>query len=105
LARHPRRDTQNRSNDKAPLLTNKLISILQTARLFRAWTPGASAIVNATADQTKICRHPRASGDDQAFLFECSRVNLAELRRLGRFGQAKLLGTFDATPKGRHYMG
>jgi hypothetical protein len=30
---------------------------------------------------------------------------LAELRRLGGFDQAKLLGTFDVTPEGRHYTG
>jgi hypothetical protein len=37
--------------------------------------------------------------------FAAAAEALTELRRLGRFGQAKLLGTFDATPKGRHYMG
>jgi hypothetical protein len=31
--------------------------------------------------------------------------SLAELRRLGGFGKAKLLGTLDAPSKGRHYTG
>src|ERR1700722_4054442 len=40
------------------------------------------------------------------FLVELvGRADLAELRRLGGFDEAKLLGTHEAAPEGRHYKG